>query len=184
MKLLVDVVKKGREGMLEQSTFFSQLKEVKAVCVWRTNCARVRPPVSRACGTQLTAGSSCVRWFSLPVHGHCPGEQRWRGLSRVASLWRPNEAWLRRGWPVSQLALYAPSLPLPSFGFSPSSWSCDSYFSSLLIQNLARLQLAEQTVSIWLRCCVARTTACDEGTIWGWAFSGLPQQRYDTLLWN
>lgn len=83
---------------------------------------------------------------------------------RVASLWRPSEAWLWCGWPVSQLT--PPSIP-PSRIFLPScsSWNCDSYFSSPLIQHVTGQQLAQQRASFWQRCRVAGTTTSDDGTI-------------------
>lgn len=84
---------------------------------------------------------------------------------------------MRPDWDVDDLfhnSLFTlpPSLPRLSAASSSSFWSCDSHFSSLPIQDLVRLQRTEQTVSIWRRCCVARTTTSDEGTIWGgWGYS-------------
>lgn len=48
-----------------------------------------------------------------------------------------------------------PSLYHQSFPFSPSSWSCNSYFSSY---STSRDPTIGWTVSIWQHCCVAKAT--------------------------
>lgn len=48
-----------------------------------------------------------------------------------------------------------PSLHHQSFPFSPSSWSCKSYFSSY---STSREPTIGWTVSIWQHCCVAKAT--------------------------
>lgn len=177
MKLLVDVMKKGREGMLAQSTFFSQLKEVKVVCVWRTNCARVRPlsvePVEHSWPQGVHVSDDSLSQCTAIVRGNkdggvCPGSLHYGGQMRpdcdVDDLFH------------NSLFTLPPSLPP-----SPVFWFLSVFLELRLLFLLSAHSKSSEVTTGWTNSVnLAALLCCQDDRLWWGNYLGVGIQRATT----